>query len=53
MGEIMTPLLDLMKIPHRLLSAEEPMSAPVLWARAELDATRKPVALLAPGGVLE
>jgi phosphonopyruvate decarboxylase len=53
MGEIMTPMLDLMKIPHRLLSAAEPMGAPVAWARAELDATRKPVALVAPGGVLE
>ncbi len=35
MGEIMTPMLDLMKIPHRLLSTEEPMSVPVTWARAQ------------------
>jgi sulfopyruvate decarboxylase subunit alpha len=53
MGEIMTPLLDLMKIPHRVLSPSEPMDAQVAWAREQLDATRKPVALIVPGGVLE
>jgi phosphonopyruvate decarboxylase len=53
MGEIMAPLLDLMKIPHRVLSAAEPMSAQVAWAREQLDATQKPVALVVPGGVLE
>ena len=53
MGEIMAPMLDLMKIPHRVLSAAEPMSAQVAWAREQLDATSKPVALIVPGGVLE
>jgi sulfopyruvate decarboxylase subunit alpha len=53
MGDIMHPLLDLMKIPHRALSAEGPMEAQVGWARSLLDATRKPVALIVPGGILE
>jgi phosphonopyruvate decarboxylase len=53
MGEIMLPTLDLMKIPHRLLSPKEPMEAQVAWAREQLDATKKPVALIVPGGVLE
>jgi sulfopyruvate decarboxylase subunit alpha len=53
MGEITAPLLDLMKIPHRLLAPAEPMTAHAAWARAELDRTQKPVALIVPGGVLE
>ena len=53
MGEIMAPVLDLMKIPHRVLSPSEPMAAQVAWAREQLDATKKPVALVVPGGVLE
>ncbi len=53
MGEIMTPLLDLMHVPHRVISAKEPMAPQVAWAKQELDATRKPVALIVPGGVLE
>ena len=53
MGEIMTPMLDLMAIPHRLLVPGEPMPPQVAWAREQLDATRKPVALIVPGGVLE
>lgn len=53
MGEITAPLLDLMKIPHRVVTKNEPMGAQVGWARAELDRTRKPVALIVPGGVLE
>jgi phosphonopyruvate decarboxylase len=53
MGEIMTPMLDLMQIPHRVLTPKEPMVAQVGWAREQLDATRKPVALVVPGGVLE
>jgi sulfopyruvate decarboxylase subunit alpha len=53
MGEITAPLLDLMRIPRRLLTPAEPMAAHVAWARAELEATRKPVALIVPGGVLE
>ena len=53
MGEIMTPVLDLMKIPHRVLDPREPMPAQVAWAREQLDATQKPVALVVPAGVLE
>jgi sulfopyruvate decarboxylase subunit alpha len=55
MGEIMTPLLDLMKIPHRVLSPAEPMDAQVsvAWAREQLVASQKGVALVVPGGVLE
>ena len=52
MGEIMIPVLDQMKIPHRLLS-NEPLAEQVAWARAELDATQKPVAIIVPGGFLE
>ena len=52
MGEIMSPVLDLMKIPHRVLAAE-PLAAQVAWAREQLEATQKPVALIVPGGVLE
>ena len=53
MGEIMLPVLDLMKIPHRVLSAKEPMHPQVAWASAEMARTQKPVALIAPAGVLE
>ena len=53
MGEIMMPVLDQMKIPHRLLSAQEPMAAQIGWAKEQLDATKKPVALIVPAGVLE
>jgi sulfopyruvate decarboxylase subunit alpha len=56
MGEIMTPVLDLMKIPHRLLAPVAPgegLAGPVAWAVAQLDATQKPVALIVPGGILE
>jgi phosphonopyruvate decarboxylase len=53
MGEIMHPVLDQMKIPHRLVNAAEPMDAQVAWAREQLDATQKPVALIVPAGVLE
>lgn len=53
MGEIMTPLLDLMQVPHRVVTAKEPMAPQVAWAKKELDATKKPVALIVPGGVLE
>lgn len=53
MGEIMTPILDLMHIPHRVLTAKEPMGPQVAWAKSELTKTKKPVALIVPGGVLE
>lgn len=53
MGEITHPLLDLLHVPHRTLSRDEPVEAAVRWARAELDATNRPVALVVPGGILE
>ena len=53
MGEIMAPMLDLMQIPHRVLDPREPMRPQVAWARAQLDATKKPVALVVKAGVLE
>jgi phosphonopyruvate decarboxylase len=53
MGEIMVPMLDLMQVPHRVLSPSEPMAAQVAWANEQLDATKRPVALIVPAGVLE
>lgn len=53
MGEIMLPILDLMRIPHRVVVKDEPMAKQLAWARETMDATRKPVALIVPGGVLE
>lgn len=53
MGEIMTPMLDLMKIPHRVLTANEPMAAQIAWAKEQMLAKSYPAALIAPGGVLE
>ncbi len=52
MGEIMLPILDLMKIPHRVLT-RKPMGPQVAWAKEALTATKKPVALIAPAGILE
>jgi phosphonopyruvate decarboxylase len=53
MGEIMQPILDLLKIPHRVLSAKEPMAAQIAWAKETTLAKKYPVALIVPGGVLE
>lgn len=53
MGEIMTPILDLLGVPHRVMTGDEPMAAQVGWAKEKLDATKKPVALIVPGGILE
>jgi sulfopyruvate decarboxylase subunit alpha len=54
MGEIMAPILDLMKIPHRVLRAEEPMAPQVAWAKEQMLARAStPSALIVPGGVLE
>jgi sulfopyruvate decarboxylase subunit alpha len=52
MGEIMLPVLDLMKIQHRVLSAE-PMEQQVQWAKDVMVSTGKPAALIVPAGVLE
>jgi phosphonopyruvate decarboxylase len=53
MGEIMRPILDQLKIPHRVLQGSEPMAPQIAWAKETLAATNKPVALIVPGGVLE
>jgi sulfopyruvate decarboxylase subunit alpha len=53
MGEIMIPVLDLLKIPHRVLDPREPLGLKVRWAKDVLSSTKKPVALIAPAGVLE
>jgi sulfopyruvate decarboxylase subunit alpha len=53
MGEIMLPLLDLLKIPHRVLDPGEPMEPQVRWARDLMVSERRPVALVVPAGVLE
>jgi sulfopyruvate decarboxylase subunit alpha len=53
MGEIMLPILDLMHIPHRVVAGDQPMAPQLAWARETMDATKKPVALIVPGGVLE
>ena len=53
MGKIMHPTLDLMPTPHRVVVKDEPMAPQLAWARETMDATKKPVALIVPGGVLE
>ena len=51
MGEISPGLLDMMRIPHRVLSART-MADDVAWGRAESERLSQPVALLLPPGVL-
>jgi sulfopyruvate decarboxylase subunit alpha len=53
MGEIMQPVLDLLKIPWRVLGTTEPMAAQVAWAKAAMTEARGPAALVVPGGILE
>ena len=53
MGEIMMPILDLMKIPYRVLSDKEPMGPQVGWAKEQMLSKKYPAALIVPGGVLE
>jgi sulfopyruvate decarboxylase subunit alpha len=53
MGEIMTPMLDLMKIPHRVLHASEPVGPQIAWAKEQMLSAKYPAALIVPGGVLE
>ena len=52
MGEISPGLLEMMRIPHRVLSAAT-IAADVAWGRAESDRLSQPVALLLPPGVLD
>src|SRR4029450_11548422 len=51
MGEISPGLLDMMRIPHRVLSARS-VADDVAWGRAESERLSQPVALLLPPGVL-
>jgi phosphonopyruvate decarboxylase len=50
MGEISPRLLELLGIPHRVPSAAS-LAADVDWARREMDARNRPVALLVPPGI--
>jgi phosphonopyruvate decarboxylase len=52
MGEISPPLLDLLRIPHRVL-AEDSLEADLAWAAAEMQRVMQPVALLVPPKVVE
>ena len=51
-GEISPRLLELLKIPHRVLAADT-LEADVAWAVETMDAAMQPVALLVPPGVVE
>jgi phosphonopyruvate decarboxylase len=51
MGEISPSLLELIRIPHRVLSAET-IAEDVAWGRAESERLQQPVALLLPPNVL-
>jgi phosphonopyruvate decarboxylase len=51
-GALTPPLLDLLRMPYRVLSADRP-DADVAWAAAEMDARMEPVALLVPPKVIE
>jgi len=57
MGEITQPVLDLLKVPWRVLDPGQPMAAQVAWAVQAMEGregeARGPAALIVPGGVLE
>jgi len=53
MGEIMSPILDLCKVPWKVLDATKPMAEQVAWAKEAMTAARGPAALIVPGGILE
>jgi phosphonopyruvate decarboxylase len=50
-GEITPSLLDLLRIPHRTLTAADATEL-LTWAASEMDARKSPVALLVPPGVV-
>jgi phosphonopyruvate decarboxylase len=52
MGEISPSLLEMIRIPHRVLSAKS-LADDIAWGRAESDRLSQPVALLLPPGILE
>ena len=51
-GEISPALLDLLKIPHRVLAADT-LEADLAWTVETMDKAMQPVALLVPPGVVE
>jgi len=51
MGEISPSFLDLIRVPHRILSAKT-IADDIAWGRAESERLSQPVALLLPPGVL-
>lgn len=50
LGDVLPRLLDLFRIPHRVLTAAT-VDADVVWAAAELRASEKPVALVVLPGL--
>jgi phosphonopyruvate decarboxylase len=52
MGEISPGLLEMIRIPHRALSAKT-IADDIAWGRAESERLSQPVALLLPPGILE
>jgi phosphonopyruvate decarboxylase len=51
-GEISPRLLELLRIPHRVLAADT-LEADLSWAAETMDGAMQPVALLVPPGVVE
>jgi phosphonopyruvate decarboxylase len=51
-GEISPRLLELLKIPHRVLAADT-LEADLVWAAETMDRAMQPIALLVPPGVVE
>ena len=51
MGDISPRLLELIAVPHRVLTAGS-VAADIAWARAEAERLSQPVALLLPPGVM-
>jgi phosphonopyruvate decarboxylase len=52
MGEISPSLLEMIRIPHRILSART-VADDIAWGRSESERLSQPVALLLPPGILE
>jgi phosphonopyruvate decarboxylase len=51
-GEISPRLLELLKVPHRVLAADR-LEADLAWAAETMDRAMQPIALLVPPGVVE
>jgi phosphonopyruvate decarboxylase len=52
MGQISPSLLDMIRIPHRVLSAKT-IADDIAWGRSESERLSQPVALLLPPGILD